>query len=100
MLRNYFIKYSFYKFIQSGFLLDFIVKKIAEIFIRNFFVYCSIFFGEKYLIEYLTRKFLNNILYNFNKNYLNNTNYSKFFLELLLLNFYLLFLIYYIIFFI
>ncbi len=99
MLKNYFIKYYNFRFIQTGFLLDFFIKKISEIFIRNIFIYSSLLFGEKYIIEYITRKFINNILYNLNKDSFNSTNYIKFFLEIFIIIFSILFLILYIIFF-
>jgi hypothetical protein len=53
--------------VQSGFYLDFFFKKISEIFIRNVFVYSSLFFGEKYLIEVLTKKIFENFIFNTNK---------------------------------
>ena len=56
MLRNKLINFKFFKFVQSGFYMDFIFKKLSEMFIRNIFIYSSLFFGEKYMIEYLTKK--------------------------------------------
>jgi len=41
---------------QSGFYIDFFVKKIAEVFIKNVFIYAAFFFGEKFEIEILTKK--------------------------------------------
>lgn len=41
---------------QSGMYLDFIVKKISEIFIKNVLIYGSTFFGEKFLIEFISKK--------------------------------------------
>ena len=46
---------------QSGFYIDFIFKKFAEIFIRNVFIFGALFFGEKYMIEYLTKKIVHQI---------------------------------------
>jgi hypothetical protein len=31
---------------------DYFYKKIAEIFVRNVFIYSAQFFGEKFMIEY------------------------------------------------
>lgn len=52
---------------QSGFYLDFIIKKLSEVFIRNVFVFAALFFGEKYMIEYLTKKIVDNFIFNSNK---------------------------------
>lgn len=51
---------------QSGFYIDFFLKKFAEVFIRNIFIYSSLFFGEKYMIEYLTKKIVDNFIYRSN----------------------------------
>ncbi len=86
---------------QSGFYIDFIFKKFAEIFIRNVFIFGALFFGEKYMIEYLTKKIVDNFIYNSNKIVGWTTlNYMWFFYfslsimlyTLLLLNLFLLFL--------
>ena len=52
---------------QSGFYIDFIFKKLVEVFIRNVFIYASLFFGEKYMIEHLTKKVVDNFIYSSNK---------------------------------
>jgi len=52
---------------QSGFYVDFFLKKLAEVFIRNVFVYASLFFGEKYMIEVLTKKVIDKVIFNTNK---------------------------------
>jgi hypothetical protein len=52
---------------QSGFYVDFILKKFSEIFIRNVFVYAALFLGEKYMIEHLTKKIVDSFIYNSNK---------------------------------
>jgi hypothetical protein len=52
---------------QSGFYIDFLFKKSAEIFIRNVFIYSALFFGEKYMIEHLTKKTIDSFIYNSNK---------------------------------
>lgn len=88
MLNNWFINTNFYIFAQNGFYLDFIYKKLSEIFIRNFLIYSAQFFGEKYLIEFLTKSIFQNF---FNK--LNlileqpNYNYESFFFNIITLIF-------------
>lgn len=76
---------------QSGFYLDFIFKKFAEIFIRNVFIYASLFFGEKYMIEFLTKKSIDNFIFNSNKIFGWTTlNYMWFFYFMLSTTFYIL----------
>ena len=67
MLFLIFFDYKFFVNLQSGFYIDFFVKKMAEVFIRNFFVYTALFFGEKYMIEVLTKKIFENYIMFFNK---------------------------------
>ncbi len=67
MLFSYFLTFTFFRFSQAGFYFDFFMKKIAEIFVRNVFVYTAQFFGEKYFIEIFTKKIIDSTLYNFNK---------------------------------
>jgi hypothetical protein len=52
---------------QSGFYIDFFFKNCAEVFIRNVFIYSSLFFGEKYIIEHLTKKTVDSFVFNSNK---------------------------------
>jgi hypothetical protein len=52
---------------QSGFYFDFFLKKLSEVFIRNIFIYAALFFGEKYMIEVLTKKIVDNFVFNSNK---------------------------------
>lgn len=58
MLYNFFLLNSFVKFCQSGFYIDFFLKKLTEVFVRNLFIYTAQFFAEKYLIEYFTKNFI------------------------------------------
>lgn len=44
--------------------LDYIVKKIAETFTKNVLIYGSTFFGEKFLVEFISRKSLDKITSN------------------------------------
>ena len=52
---------------QSGFFIDFFLKKIIDVFLRNVFVFGAMFFGEKYMIERLTKKIVDSFLFNSNK---------------------------------
>lgn len=61
-----FLTFKFFKFIQSGMYLDFIIKKFSERIIKNLLVYSAIFFGEKYIIEFLTKKIIELNIFNFN----------------------------------
>ena len=79
---------------QSGFYLDFFFKKLADVFIRNVFIYASLFFGEKYVIEAITRKIVDNFLFYSNKIVgITTLNYTLFFYTLLATFFYLFFFI-------
>ena len=79
---------------QSGFYFDFFLKKFAEIFVRNIFVYAALFFGEKYMIEHLTKKTVDNFIFSSNK-FLGWTvlNFMWFFYTVLTIVIYLLLLI-------
>jgi hypothetical protein len=67
VLYNFFITFDFRRFCQSGFYFDFVYKKFAEIFVRNFFIYTAQFFGEKYMIEGWTKKIFEKCIYYLNK---------------------------------
>ena len=41
---------------QSGMYLDYIVKKLGEILVKNLLCSTSIFFGEKFIVEFLSKK--------------------------------------------
>lgn len=99
MLKNNLIKFKFFKFVQSGFYMDFIIKKLSEMFIRNVFIYSSIFFGEKYMIEYLTKKTIDSFIFNSNKFNLLNLIESKYFLQIISIIIYLFFITVFILFF-
>lgn len=57
LLNSFFFSFDFHRFCQSGFYVDFFLKKFGEVFVRNIFIYGAQFFGEKYMIEYLTKRF-------------------------------------------
>ena len=67
MLKNWLITVQVIRFFQSGCYIDFILKKISEVFIRNTLIYASQFIGEKYLIEVLTKKSVDMLLFTVNK---------------------------------
>lgn len=56
MLKFFGITHKFITFMQSGMYLDYIVKKFSEIFVKNFLIYGATFFGEKFLVEFISRK--------------------------------------------
>lgn len=61
------MSFSFFRFSQTGMFIDFIFKQILEYFLRNLFIYTALFFGEKYVIEYLTKKTIDSFVFNSNK---------------------------------
>jgi hypothetical protein len=85
MLSSNMFHYNFFLLIQGGFYIDFFCKKSSEFVIRNVLIYTALFFGEKYIIEVLTKKILDSFVFNSNKyNTLQNINYSYFFYTLLM----------------
>jgi hypothetical protein len=56
MLKTLVITFKFLRFVQTGLYVDFFFKKLIEIFVRNSLIYSSLLFGEKYIIEILTKK--------------------------------------------
>jgi len=91
MLSSHFFTFTFFREVQSGFYLDFFSKKLCEVFLRNVFIYTALFFGEKYMIEILTKKIVDNYIYNTNS-YVgwNSLKYNLFFYSILSLIFYVL----------
>lgn len=80
MLSSNLFSHNFFLLLQGGFYIDFFVKKCSEFFIRNVLIYAALFFGEKYIIEVLTKKIIDSFVFNANKyNTLQNINYSYFF---------------------
>ena len=69
---------------QSGLYFDFFFKKLSEIYIRNIFIYTSQFFGEKYIIEYLTKKLIDVQIFNSAKWVgLTELNFTYFFIQII-----------------
>jgi len=62
MLGSPLFSFKFSRFCQSGWYIDFFLKKSAEVFIRNVFIYTSLFFGEKYIIEGLTKRVIDKLI--------------------------------------
>lgn len=94
MLKSKIIEFSFIRFVQSGLYVDFFIKKISEIWIKNTFIFTAQFFGEKYLIEYLTKKIIDSSIYFFNKSVnINNFYYNLYFIQFITFFFYFLCLI-------
>lgn len=89
MLYSLFVTFFFRRFCQSGFYFDFFYKKLAEIFIRNLYIYTAQFFGEKYVIEGWTKKVVEKCLFYLNKFIgWGGLKYFNFFLHLLVILFY------------
>jgi hypothetical protein len=100
MLGSFMFDSRFTSFCQSGWLVDFFLKKCAEVFVRNIFIYTSLFFSEKYIIEGLTKRIVDVYLSNTNRwfNFINFTHVNFFlnflgffFYSLTLLNLFLIF---------
>ena len=76
---------------QSGFYIDFFLKKLSDICIRNVFVFSAVFFGEKYMIEKITRKIIESALFKSSKNIgFTTINYKLFMYLFLTFLFYVL----------
>ena len=91
MLKINIFTFRFFRFIQSGLYVDFFLKKLSEIFVRNFFIYTAQFFGEKYMIEYLTKKIVDSSIFNTNRIIgISELFFSYYFIQLVSLFFYLL----------
>ena len=67
MLKNNLFSFKFFRFIQTGLYVDFFFKKIIEIFVKNYLILTAQFFGEKYIIEFLTKKIIDSWFFNNNK---------------------------------
>ena len=79
LLNFFFINIFDTNFFKSGFYLDYIIKKITEIFLKNFLIKSSLFFGEKFIIEFLTKKSIDNSILFFNKPHVFFLNFNFFF---------------------
>jgi len=46
--------------------MDFFFKKCCEVFVRNVLIYSSYIFGEKYMVEFLTKLSVDKVINAFN----------------------------------
>ena len=84
MLKNNIFSFRFFRFIQSGLYVDFFFKKLIESYVKNSLIYSAQFFGEKYIIEYLTKKIIDSVIFNSNKIFfLMDLLYSYYFIQIL-----------------
>lgn len=67
MLGSYFFSRNFFKAGQSGFYVDFLYKCIAEVIVRNVFIYTAQFFAEKYMIEVFSKKIFESSIFFFKR---------------------------------
>jgi len=67
MLKNKLFTFNFFRFVQTGLYVDFFIKKFIELFVKNYLVLTAQFFGEKYMIEFLTKKIIDSWFFNNNK---------------------------------
>ena len=66
--------------------MDFFIKKLGEVFVKNFLVYTSNYFGEKYFIEVLTRKLIDNTIFKNNQLFgWTNLHFFNFFYTIIVL---------------
>ncbi len=82
MLNSFCFTFDFHRFCQSGFYVDFFVKKFGEVFVRNILIYGAQFFGEKYMIEHLTKRFFETSIWYWNsKLEFNKLHFNMFFIQ-------------------
>jgi hypothetical protein len=93
VLFNPLFNFKFLNFFKSGFYIDFFLKKIAEIFVKNIFIYSSFFFAEKFLIEFLTKKCVDNFILKVNSFFLEEFNFNFFFSTFFIFFFYFFFIL-------
>lgn len=51
-MLSFFFSKDFYRFLKSGMLLDFIIKKLAYNILYKLYLFSNVIFSEKYFIEY------------------------------------------------
>lgn len=91
MLSAIWLKFNFHISAQSGFYIDYLYKRIGEIFVRLCFIYMAQFFGEKFMIEVWTKKFFFFSTQYFNRfTNITKLNYFWFFFHLLIIALYLI----------
>ncbi len=83
MLNSLLFSFDFHRFCQSGFYVDFFVKKFGEVFVRNVLIYGAQFFGEKHMIEHLTKRFFESSIWFFNSKFeFNKLQFNIFFIQI------------------
>mgnify|MGYP007108022093 CR=1 FL=1 len=66
MLHSFIFKKNFIRAVKCGFYMDFFYKKFCEVFVRNGLIYSSYIFGEKYMVEFVTKLVVDKIITSFN----------------------------------
>lgn len=85
MLYLFTLSRRFLNFMQSGCYIDYIFKKIAEILVRNVFIYSALFFGEKFIIEFVSKKTIDSLTLVITTKLLNRQyHYSTFYHNLII----------------
>lgn len=56
MLKSDLLDNEYIIYFKSGFYIDYTIKKFAEIFLKNILVFTFLFFGEKFMIELLSKR--------------------------------------------
>jgi len=79
MLFNPLFNFRFLNFFKSGFYIDYIIKKAVEAVVKHLFIFSSFFFAEKYLIEFLTKKSVDNLMLKLNSFAIEEFNFNTFF---------------------
>lgn len=70
---------------QSGCYVDYLIKQLAEMVVRNVFVYAALFFGEKFIVEFCSKKVIDNLITDINTHLLNRQyNNRQFFTNLII----------------
>lgn len=67
MLKFILFKVNFFKIFQNNLFIDFFIKYTFELLLKNTFIYSAIFFGEKFIIEYWTKKIIESYIFYFNQ---------------------------------
>lgn len=83
MLSSKIFSLEFIRFVQGGLFLDFFLKKVGTIVVRCWLVYSCFFFGEKYIIEHITKKSVESFFWFFNTIFsVRNLSIVYFFLQI------------------
>lgn len=70
---------------QSGCYIDYVIKKLTEICVRNVFIYAALFFGEKFIVEFISKKTVDNLTLFITSKLLNRDyHYSMFYNNLIM----------------